>query len=853
MAKINTRQLAYGVLLAGAASLLAGCAGDGTTSSSAIDGTASSKNSVAQSSSSIQTSSSSIKASSSSIKASSSSTPMSSSSAPSTVFIPPVEVQSTTPVLIMAINAGSTTGATLNGVQYQADAYFTGGQTNTGTIDVVGTSEDAVYLSERYGDFSYAIPVANGNYSVSFDFVETYATKVAQRVFNVNVEGQNMLSGIDIFKSVGVNKPLTQKINSVAVADGNLNIVFQPVAFNAKVTGIVIHKLGVVGGQSHADKGKAIFDAQCKSCHEATSKGVGTKVDESGHDFDSLLVATDAMPPAALEAIFGACDAECAYYTAKYIASVNPFFGRSAPGLEPDVAIDPVDAAPPIMSRLSKAEYNNTVRDLFGITSNPADNFPADLSGEFDNDNQALTFTNDHVAAFAKAASDIATQVVNAASGGARTAISCDLTVASCAQTVISQLGLKVWRRPLSTEELAGLKSLYDSVQSTTNDRKASMTALVRTMLLSPNFVFRPEFDQNLKSSEAKPLTAYELASRMSYFLWSSTPDTQLLEKAANGSLTNDATLRAEVARMLADTKSNALLDNFMMTWLGYREYGKYVPDKTKFPAYTDAIQQSLLAETEAFLNYILKEGRPITEVLNANYTFLNQSVAAYYGVQGISGNALQRYVWPAGSVRKGILGHASALSSHTNTLTTSPVKRGFWVMDRFICDSPPPPSGEIFDQFPVLPENLNPRAKSEAHKDSGAACAGCHAYIDPIGYGMENFNPAGQWQDFYWEDNSRINPSAVLPSGESYSSLVELADILAAKTQVPMCTISYAMSFATGRLFNTIKEKGQPSDYAAVYQVYKNTKDTAHSITDVFTEIVLNPAFRTRRGANSQ
>jgi hypothetical protein len=247
-----------------------------------------------------------------------------------------------------------------------------------------------------------------------------------------------------------------------------------------------------------------------------------------------------------------------------------------------------------------------------------------------------------------------------------------------------------------------------------------------------------------------------------------------------------------------------------------------------------------------------LKEGRPISEILNADYTFLNEPLANFYGISGVSGNQMRRYDWPEGSRRVGLLGHGSSLTAHSHPNKTSPVKRGTWVMDKLMCDRPPEPPGDVISQFPDLPEGLNPRAESELHKESSDICSSCHAYVDPIGYGMENFSPIGQWRDEY-PNGDMVDSSSVLPTGEVFSSLPELAEILASKAQVTLCSISYAMTYATGRRFNTLYSQGQPSDYPAVYQIYEKTKDSAHSITDVFTEIVLSPAFRMRRGADSQ
>ncbi|HEY7771603.1 MAG TPA: DUF1592 domain-containing protein [Marinagarivorans sp.] len=825
----KVRRLASRVMLAGIASALGACVADNETTSS----------SEAVSNSSAPVSQSSAPTSSSA----------NSSVSSSAAFVPPPEQTPGPPALTVAINAGGP-AASLDGIAYQADAYFSGGSTYVTDADIAGTDEDDVYLTERYEDSSYAIPVENGRYNIRLNFSETYHDAVGERLFNVLVEGQQVLSNVDIFATVGMRAAMIENINNIAVTDGSLDIEFQSVAALAKVTGIVVYKVDTT--QSHADTGKAIFDARCLSCHSPATKGVGTRADESGHDMQSLTATIEAtMPPPGLGE---ACDAECSYYTAKYIASVNPFFERPIPGPEPEQPIADIAPLPPVMSRLSKLEYNNTVRDLFGIHSNPADQFPADLSGQFDNDNATLSVTSLHIEKFAEAAENIATEVVEAAANGNRSVINCEITNASCAQTVINELGVKVWRRPLSNEESGDLLALYNDVQGVTGNRATSMTALLRTLLFSPNFLYRPEFDQNLNSTDAQPLSAYELASRLSYFLWASTPDEPLLDKAADGSLLNDATIRSEVARMLADPRSETLVDSFAMTWLDFNRFLSHSVDLNQFPQYTDEVKVDLLAETRNFLHHIVRDDRPLAEILDANYTYLNERVANYYGVQGVSGNHFRMYEWPEGSQRKGLMGHAAALTAHSHPAATSPVKRGTWVMDRFLCDRPPEPSADVISQFPDIPSGLDPREISELHKESSAVCASCHAYVDPIGYGMENFNPVGLWRDRYTVNNRTVDSSAELPNnGGQFSSLTELADILATKGEVSICSIGYAMSYALGRRATTVFVPGISSaDYPAVYDIYQKTLDSAHSMHDVFTEIALSPAFRTRLGANS-
>jgi len=256
------------------------------------------------------------------------------------------------------------------------------------------------------------------------------------------------------------------------------------------------------------------------------------------------------------------------------------------------------------------------------------------------------------------------------------------------------------------------------------------------------------------------------------------------------------------------------------------------------------------------FLEYMLDNNRPVTDIVNGNYTFLNGPLANHYGVSGISGESMAFHTWGENAIRRGILGHASVLMAHSHATKTSPVKRGIWVMDRIMCDRPSEPTPELLAQFPELPEGLNPREESELHKDSSTVCYTCHAYVDPIGYGLENFSPIGQWREAY-PDGGPVNAQSQLPSGDAFSNLVGLSEALSKDPDVAMCAIQHSMSFALGRVVNTLEQivgpNGEPTDYPAIYDVYKKTEANGHRFRDVLTEVVLSPAFRNRRGANSQ
>lgn len=738
------------------------------------------------------------------------------------------------------------------------------------TAPIAGTDDDTLYQSQRWGMFSYDLPLANGKYDLTLNLNEQYWTAANQRKFSVDVEGVNLVKDLDLIATTGANRAVDLRFANIIVNDGYLNIRFYASVNEGTVSGIVVKTAGQIIGSSSSsssssnssssssglsaiENGKAIFASKCASCHAATAREMVEKTDGTNHDLPSLTQIIVATMPIARPAD---CVGECADATARYIASVNPFYGKINAGLR--APFDDIDPAPVTMTRLNRAEYNNTVRDLFGTSLQPANEFPPDNFGRFNNDASVLSLSPLHIEAYNTASIKLANEAVESARIGNRKVITCDLTAATCVDTVIQDLGSRAWRRAITTEEAVQLKSLYNSAQTTLNDRYGSMAALVRAMILSPNFIFRPEIDANLTSSNARALNGYELASRLSYFLWSSMPDATLFAKARTGGLSTDAAIKEEVTRMLNDPKSIALIDNFAAQWLTFREFAdpdRAQPDAKLFPSFNSTLKSAMINESRTFLKYLLDNNKPLAEIVTADYTFLNDTLATHYGITGITGSEMRLHQWDANAKRRGLLGQSSLLTTLAHPDHTSPVKRGIWVMDRLMCDRPAEPPPEAVAMFPTLPEGLNPRKFSELHRDSSTICYSCHAYVDPIGYGLENFDPIGKWRNTY-PNGDVVDAVSALPTGEGFSNLIGLSAVLSTKQDVAYCSIQHAMTYALGRMLNTFEEKpgptSEPSDYAAVYSVFKKTEVTGHRFRDVITEIVLSPTFRNRRGADS-
>ncbi len=430
--------------------------------------------------------------------------------------------------------------------------------------------------------------------------------------------------------------------------------------------------------------------------------------------------------------------------------------------------------------------------------------------------------------------------------------IPCDMAAGlTCARQFIDQFGVKAWRRPLSTQEKTDLTALYQEAKTVGGSEQFAFEQLVRGFLLAPHFMYRPELDANLQAMQPRMLNPYELASRLSYFLWSSMPDKQLFDRAADGTLTNETVLRSEVRRMLADTKANALVDNFFTQWLGFKNAKAPAPEL--FPDFDPATVELMQQETRLFITELLKSNAPIDTIVTADFSYLNEALARHYGVSGVSGNDFVKYEWDDAQ-RRGILGQGSFLTANAHPTVTSLVKRGVWVLEALICKKPPDPPQGVNTEV-VLDPTKSAREVSEMHRDSSTVCFGCHAMMDPIGYGLENFDSAGQWR--VMDGPFPVDASGILPGGIQFNGPVQLAEVIGGSPRLPLCVVDHMMTYALGRGLEALNDtqdlvQGEARGYATAYDVYKKASTSGFRIHSIIEEIVLSPAFRMRRGAES-
>jgi mono/diheme cytochrome c family protein len=348
-----------------------------------------------------------------------------------------------------------------------------------------------------------------------------------------------------------------------------------------------------------------------------------------------------------------------------------------------------------------------------------------------------------------------------------------------CARQILSTLARRAFRRPVTDSDIEELLPFYNAGRAEAGFDLGIERALER-LLVSPQFLFRIERDpEGAAPGSIYRITDIELASRLSFFLWSSIPDDQLLDIAAAGKLKDPAILEQQVRRMLADPRSESLVNNFAAQWLYLRDVDVKRPDEIQFPDFDETLRNAMERETELFVSSVLRADRSVLDLLTANYTFVNERLAKHYGIPNVQGSYFRRVVLPEGSMRGGLLGQGSILTLTSYSNRTSPVLRGKWVLENLLASPPPPPPPNV----PALKTESDEPGKTLSMREAmiqhraNPACASCHATMDPIGFAMENFDGVGHWRD---RDADRpIDVSGVLPGGAKFEGVAGLKQTL--------------------------------------------------------------------------
>jgi hypothetical protein len=417
----------------------------------------------------------------------------------------------------------------------------------------------------------------------------------------------------------------------------------------------------------------------------------------------------------------------------------------------------------------------------------------------------------------------------------------------ACAESIIAGLARRAFRRPVNEDDLAPLIGFYDSGHDEAGSFDGGIQVALKALLMSPEFLFRREQDPP-DAAPGRPyrLSDIELASRLSFFLWSSIPDDELLSAAEQGRLAEPAELERQVRRMIADARADAFVSNFAGQWLYLRNLEAVAPVQKIFPNFDDTLREGLRRETELFFANVLREDRSVLELLDADYTFVNERVARHYGIPEIRGAHFRRVELSPDSPRRGLLGHGSILTVTSLPDRTSPVIRGNWILENLLGAEPPAPPANV----PALEDSrvtdgaggmLSLRDRLAAHR-ANPSCASCHSLMDSLGFALEGFDAVGRSRAID-ELGDRVDVSGILPDGSSFEGLDEFRSALLASDLFPGVLAEKLLVYAIGRGV-------EHYDMPAVRAIVRDAAAGEHRFSAYILGVVNSTPFQMRRAA---
>lgn len=416
----------------------------------------------------------------------------------------------------------------------------------------------------------------------------------------------------------------------------------------------------------------------------------------------------------------------------------------------------------------------------------------------------------------------------------------------AAAQSILKRLADQAYRRPTTPDEVNRLLRLYDVAAGQNEPFTQCVKFALKGVLVSPHFLFRIERDAEPNNPNAiHPITEHELATRLSYFLWATMPDATLRGLADRGELRKPGVLEAQVKRMLQDPKANALVENFAGQWLMLRTLATLNPDRGTYRNYDVPLRDAMIKETELYFEHVMREDRSVLEFLDSNYTFVNERLARHYGINGVSGSQFKK-VTLTDANRGGIVTQASVLTVTSNPTRTSPVKRGKWILENILGTPPPPPPPDVpelsNDSKTVATGSL--RQRMEEHRKN-PSCATCHAKMDPLGFGLENFDGVGSFRSF--DGRFKIDPSGELPDGAKFSGPADLRKLLLAKGDL------FRRNLAEKMLTYSLGRGMEYYDKCAIDDVVVGLKQNGDKFSAMIIAIVKNDTFQKRRGMTAK
>ena len=509
--------------------------------------------------------------------------------------------------------------------------------------------------------------------------------------------------------------------------------------------------------------------------------------------------------------------------------------------------LSPKDPGVFVIRRLTKVEYGNTLRDLFGVAPAVAAELPDEVFGEGYLNSMSplqsekyLAIANEVLERILASKDQPPTEMQKRLFGDPP-APGSDLRMA--AKTVASKLARSAYRRPASEAELELLLRVFDLAQDNNLDYPESLRLMLKAVLVSPQFLFITPAKEPEAGQTIAPLDDYQLASRLSYLLWATMPDAELSALADNGNLHEPAILQLQVKRLLADPRSRALFDGFGAQWLGLLGLESKTFDTVMFPQLTAEMRSAMVEEARLFFESIVRENRSVVDFVDSDYTFLNGTLAALYGLEKTVTGPEMRKVKLEDANRGGILGMPGILASTSFPNRTSPVKRGVWVLEQVLGEHVPPPPPNVpplEKQDKQAVENLTLRQRTELHR-TNAVCANCHKILDPIGFGLENFDAIGRWRN-QDDTGGAIDAAGELPGEKRFSSPRELKAIIAARKD------ELAQNLTRKLLAYALCRQLEGYDEIVVDQLMETIAKDGYRMQTLISEIVTSYPFVNRR-----
>lgn len=512
--------------------------------------------------------------------------------------------------------------------------------------------------------------------------------------------------------------------------------------------------------------------------------------------------------------------------------------------------LSPKDPGPFVIRRLTKVEYGNTLQDLYGVDPAITQALPDEVFGE----GYMNTLSPLHLEEYLGIANGVLDKVL-APVEAPPTAVQKRLfgeppapgmDPRARAREVARSLARSAYRRPPSEAELDTLVGVFDLATQNKLAYPAALRLMFKAVLVSPQFLFITPAGGAEPGKAIVPLDDFQLASRLSYFLWATLPDKELLAQAESGKLHEPAVLKAQVKRLLGDPRSRALFDGFGAQWLQLGELASKTFDTAKFPQMTSAMRSAMYDEARLFFESVVRENRSVVSFVDSDYTFLNGTLAALYGMEKTVTGPAMRKVKLTDANRGGILGMPGILATTSFPNRTSPVKRGVWVLEQVLGQHVPPappnvPALEKQDQKAVA--NMTLRQRTEMHLNN-SVCANCHKVLDPIGFGLENFDAIGRWRD-QDDTGGAIDAAGELPGGKRFVTPKELKAIIAARTD------DLARNLTEKLLAYALCRQLEGYDEIVVDRLMENIAKDGYRMQTLITEVVTSYPFLNRRIQN--